>query len=259
MIDQDCIIEIENLRTEFEGNIVHKDINLCIYRGEVLSLIGGSGSGKTTLLRQILGLEKPSQGTIRIFGYSRYNSNYKLLKNIRNRSGVLFQNGALFSALSVFDNVALPLRELHTLDEPLIHDLVMLKLDMVAIDGQHVNKMPAELSGGMVKRVALARALALDPELLFLDEPTAGLDPQLSQSFVDLIHTLRSEMQLTIVMVTHDLNPLTALSDRIAVLAEQRVIAIGNLQEIINYDHPFIKSFFMGDHDKYILNNKQSL
>ncbi len=253
MTYKDCIIEIKGLHTQFGDHIVHRDINLCVYYGEVLSLVGGSGSGKTTLLRQILGLEEPTLGTVKTFGCARNECNYEQSKSLRNRSGVLFQNGALFSALTVFDNIALPLRELHTLDESFIRDLVMLKLDMVAISAQHANKMPADLSGGMVKRVALARALALDPELLFLDEPTAGLDPHLSQSFVQLIKTLRTEMKLTIVMITHDLDILVALSDRIAVLAEEQVAAIGNLQEISNLHHPFIDSFFMGKkHDETI-------
>ncbi len=246
LANKNCIIEIEGLYTRFGNHIVHNDINLCVQYGEVLSLVGGSGSGKTTLLRQMLGLEEPTHGTVKTFGCTRDERNYEQSKSIRNRSGVLFQNGALFSALTVFDNIALPLRELRTLDESLIRDLVMLKLDMVAIDAQHANKMPSDLSGGMIKRIALARALALDPELLFLDEPTAGLDPQLSQSFVRLIHTLRAEMKLSIVMVTHDLDTLAALSDRIAVLAEKKIVVIGNLHEISNHHHPFIHSFFMG-------------
>ena len=253
MTSQDCIIEIKGLHTRFGDYIVHSDINLCVHSGEVLSLVGGSGSGKTTLLRQILGLEEPTRGTVKTFGCAKNEYNYEQSKSLRNRSGVLFQKGALFSALSVFDNIALPLRELRTLDESFIRDLVMLKLDMVAIDAQHANKMPADLSGGMIKRIALARALALDPELLFLDEPTAGLDPHLSQSFVQLIHTLRAEMKLTIVMITHDFDTLAALSDRIVVLAEKKVAAIGNLQEISNLHHPFIDSFFMGKkYDKTI-------
>ncbi len=241
---QDYIIEVEGLHTQFGENVVHQDLNLYVNSGEVLALVGGSGSGKTTLLRQMLGLETPKHGTVKVFGCSRSDCDYNLLKSIRNRSGVLFQNGALFSALSVYDNVALPLRELHTLNESMIRDLVMLKLAMVAIDAKHANKMPADLSGGMVKRVALARALALDPELLFLDEPTAGLDPELSESFVELILTLRADMKFTIIMVTHDLDTLSALSDRIAVLADQHVVAIGSLNEICNHQHPFIQSFF---------------
>ena len=241
----ECIIEIESLYTRFGDHIVHRDINLCVHRGEILTLIGGSGSGKTTLLRQMLGLEEPAQGSVRIFGSDRTEAGFDAQKNcIRGRSGVLFQQGALFSALSVFDNVALPLRELHTLSEAMIRDLVMIKLEMVAIGSEHAGKMPAALSGGMIKRVALARALALDPEVLFLDEPTAGLDPELSESFVELVLALRNEMDLTIVMVTHDLDTLVALSDRIAVLADQQVVVIGALDEIYRYPHPFITSFF---------------
>lgn len=245
MTKLECIIEIEGLYTRFGNLVVHQDVNLCVYRGEVLTLIGGSGSGKTTLLRQMLGLEQPSEGNVKIFGSSQEDHSFNLQKKkMRNRSGVLFQQGALFSALSVFDNIALPLRELHTLSEEMIRELVMIKLDMVAIGPEHANKMPAALSGGMIKRIALARALALDPELLFLDEPTAGLDPELSESFVELILSLRSEMDLTIVMVTHDLDTLVALSDRIAVLADQQVVVTGTLDEVCRFQHPFITSFF---------------
>ncbi|MBS0298720.1 MAG: ATP-binding cassette domain-containing protein [Proteobacteria bacterium] len=245
MSKRECIIEIESLYTRFGNHTIHRDINLQVYRGEILTLIGGSGSGKTTLLRQMLGLEQPAQGSVKIFGSSGADSGSSQQKKcVRSRSGVLFQQGALFSALTVFDNVALPLRELHTLSEDMIRDLVMIKLDMVAIEPEHANKMPAALSGGMIKRVALARALALDPEVLFLDEPTAGLDPELSESFVELVLALRNEMDLTIVMVTHDLDTLVALSDRIAVLADQRVVVIGTLDEIYRHPHPFITSFF---------------
>lgn len=250
MTKPECIIEIEGLHTRFGDHVVHEDVNLSIYRGEILTLIGGSGSGKTTLLRQMLGLEKPAQGSVKIFGSAPTDSNLQR-KSIRNRSGVLFQQGALFSALTVFDNVALPLRELHVLDETLIRDLVMIKLNMVAIGAEHANKMPSALSGGMIKRVALARALALDPELLFLDEPTAGLDPELSESFVELVLTLRSEMDLTIVMVTHDLDTLVALSDRIAVLADQQVVTTGTVAEICHSQHPFITSFFKSIRHKF--------
>ncbi len=250
MMKPECIIEIEGLHTRFGDHIVHEDVNLSVYHGEILTLIGGSGSGKTTLLRQMLGLEKPSQGSVKIFGSDPTDFNLQS-KNIRSRSGVLFQQGALFSALTVFDNVALPLRELHTLSENMIRDLVMIKLNMVAIEPEHASKMPAALSGGMIKRIALARALALDPELLFLDEPTAGLDPELSESFVELILTLRSEMDLTIVMVTHDLDTLVALSDRIAVLADQQVVTTGTLGEICRFQHPFITSYFKSIRHKF--------
>lgn len=245
MTEPECIIEIESLHTRYGNHDIHRDVNLNVYRGEILTLIGGSGSGKTTLLRHMLGLEQPSQGTVKIFGHSRNDATFnRQEKVIRSHSGVLFQQGALFSALTVFDNVALPLRELHILDEDMIRDLVMVKLNMVAIELEHAYKMPSALSGGMIKRVALARALALDPKVLFLDEPTAGLDPELSESFVELILALRTEMDLTIVMVTHDLETLVALSDRIAVLADQQVIVTGTLDEICRFQHPFITSFF---------------
>lgn len=251
----EVIIDIKGLHTRYGNHVVHNDVNLTIYRGEVLTLVGGSGSGKTTLLRQILGLEKPYQGSVKILSKASNNAGEAKERDIYQRIGVLFQQGALFSALTVFDNVALPLRELHRFDEETIYDLVMIKLDMVAIEPEHANKMPAALSGGMIKRVALARALALDPELLFLDEPTAGLDPELSQNFVELILSLRREMNLTVVMVTHDLETLVALSDRVAVLADQRVIAVGTLDEISHLDHPFIVNFFKNIHHKINTNH----
>ena len=247
MTNKDSIIEIKGLHASFGTHVVLENIDLDVYQDEVLTLVGSSGSGKTVLLRHMLGLEKPTQGTIRIFHQPIYNSNHSQLKNMRNRSGVLFQNGALFSALSVYDNIALPLRELNALDEDIIYGLVMLKLEMVEIEAKHANKMPSELSGGMIKRIALARAMALDPELLFLDEPTSGLDPVLSESFVKLILALRTELALTIVMTTHDLDTLVALSDRIAVLADQHIVALGNLTRVTSSSHPFITSYFGSD------------
>ena len=241
-----CIIEIEGLWTRYGERVINQDINLCILTGEIFALVGGSGSGKTTLLRHMLGLETSPQGTVSVFGKPLHVGDTQDLRELRNRWGVLFQAGALFSALNVFDNVALPLRELRVLDEPSIRELVMLKLDMVQIDAKDTNKMPAELSGGMIKRVALARALALEPELLFLDEPTAGLDPELSDSFVALIQKLRAELTLTVVIVTHDLDTLLALADRVAVLANQRIIALGPLNEVRQFKHPFIRKFFGG-------------
>jgi phospholipid/cholesterol/gamma-HCH transport system ATP-binding protein len=243
----ECIVEVEELWTRFGDHVVHKGVNLCVKADEVLALVGGSGSGKTTLLRQMLGLEQPWRGTIKAFGQPLQDNDKSELHNVRSRWGVLFQQGALFSALSVYDNIALPLRELRTVDESLIRDLVMLKLEMVGIEAHHARKMPAELSGGMIKRVGLARALALDPELLFLDEPTAGLDPDRSESFVKLIQELRRELNLTVVMVTHDLDTLVALCDRVAVLCDQRVVAVGPLKEIAALDNPFICNFFRGD------------
>jgi phospholipid/cholesterol/gamma-HCH transport system ATP-binding protein len=240
------IIQVENLWSQFGAFVVHQDLNLSVQPNEVLSLVGGSGSGKTVLLRQMLGLEQPARGIVRIFGQDIHQIEGEALQRLRNRWGMLFQHGALFSALTVFDNVAQPMRELRELPEDLIRDAVLLKLQMAGIGPEHANKMPADLSGGMIKRVSLARALALEPELLFLDEPTAGLDPDASDSFVDLIRSLHQEMGLTVVMVTHDLDTLFALSTKIAVLAEKHIIAFGTPDEVIAVKHPFIKQFFLG-------------
>jgi phospholipid/cholesterol/gamma-HCH transport system ATP-binding protein len=241
-----CLISVENVWTRYGSTIVHRDLNLCVEQGKVLAIIGGSGSGKTTLLRLLLGLEMPSQGQIKVFDRPLQGCSDDDLREIRRRWGVLFQEGALFSALSVYDNVALPLRELNALPEEVICELVMMKLSMVQIDAASAGKMPAELSGGMVKRVGLARALALNPELLFLDEPTAGLDPERSHGFVQLIESLRRALKLTVVMVSHDVDTVMALADRVAVLAEQRLLTVAPLWEVVHYDHPFVKSFFLG-------------
>ncbi len=246
MTNKSCIIEIDGLWAQYGDTVVLEDVSLCVQHGEVLALVGGSGSGKTTLLRHILGLETASRGRVKMFGVSLREGDPQARRGVRNRWGVLFQGGALYSALTVFDNIALPLRELHVLDETSIRTLVRLKLDMVQIEFKHAGKMPAELSGGMVKRVALARAMALEPELLLLDEPTAGLDPELSDSFVKLIGDLRKELSFTVVMVTHDIDTLFALGDRIAVLAERRLIATGPLKTVMQFDHPFIRKFFAG-------------
>ncbi|MET3134466.1 phospholipid/cholesterol/gamma-HCH transport system ATP-binding protein [Oxalobacteraceae bacterium GrIS 1.11] len=241
------VVEITNLWTKFGRTVVHQDLNLAIVRGEILSIVGGSGTGKTVLLRQMLGLERPARGCVRVFGEDISQTDSAHLQQLRNHWGMLFQQGALYSALSVFDNVAQPMRELRALPADLIRDAVLLKMNMVGLGPEHANKMPSDLSGGMIKRVALARALALEPKLLFLDEPTAGLDPDLSETFVALIRSLHRELGLTVVMVTHDLDTLFALSTRIAVLAEKHVIAIGPTREVIKVEHPFIKQFFLGD------------
>ncbi|WP_426089619.1 ABC transporter ATP-binding protein [Janthinobacterium sp. PSPC1-1] len=255
------VVEITNLWTKFGRTVVHQDLNLEIERGEILSIVGGSGTGKTVLLRQMLGLEHPARGCVKVFGEDINKASSDQLQQLRNHWGMLFQQGALYSALTVFDNVAQPMRELRVLPEALVHDAVLLKMNMVGLGPEHALKMPSDLSGGMIKRVALARALALEPKLLFLDEPTAGLDPDLSESFVALIQSLHRELGLTVVMVTHDLDTLFALSTRIAVLAEKHVIAIGPTREVIEVDHPFIKQFFLGDRGKRalaVLDEKQA-
>ena len=238
------IIDVRNLWTRRGEQTIQRDLSMQVRAGEIVGLVGGSGSGKTTLLRVVIGLDAPERGTVRLFGIDPLNAAREKRLAMQRRFGTLFQAGALFSALSVFDNVALPLRELRSLDKRLIRDLVMLKLHLVEIEARHVGKMPAELSGGMVKRVALARALALDPELLVLDEPTAGLDPDRSRSFVKLIQSLSREHSLTVFMVTHDVDTLSTLANRVTVLAEGRIVADGPLDEVKQNKHPFIASFF---------------
>lgn len=238
------VIELRGINTRFASHIIHRDIDLRVESGQVLGLVGGSGSGKTTLLRQALGLLRPTSGSIRLFGVDPGESDAHIRQTLRRRLGVLFQRGALFSALSVFDNIAFPLRELQCLDEDWIRRLVHLKLDMVELTAENGRLMPAELSGGMTKRVALARALALEPELLLLDEPTAGLDPDSSQNFIDLVAVLQRELDLTVLMVTHDLHTLSSLATHIAVLADQRLVACGPSHEVMAVDHPFIRGFF---------------
>jgi phospholipid/cholesterol/gamma-HCH transport system ATP-binding protein len=250
MSASDAVIGIRDLSTRFGDTWIHRHVNLDIGRGEMVALVGGSGSGKTTLLRQMIGLLAPTQGSIRLFGEPLYGGGVERERGLRRRFGVLFQHGALFSSFSVYDNIAFPLRELRSLDEELIHDLVMLKLNLVELLPRHALLMPAELSGGMVKRVALARALALEPELLLLDEPTAGLDPDRSDNFVRLIRVLGKELGLTVVLITHDLDTLTALASRVAVLGDQRILAFASLEEVIHVDHPFIRNFFLSERSR---------
>ncbi len=246
MDKSEAIIEVDNVTTAFDGHVIHRHLNLTVHRGEVMALIGGSGSGKTTLLRLLLGLEVPQAGSVKIFGHPLGRCAARDLERVRYRWGVLFQNGALFSALSVFDNVALPLRELGSVPPDMVKPLVLLKLAQVGLKPGDALKRPSELSGGMVKRVSLARALILDPQLLFLDEPTAGLDPDSAKQFVKLLRKLRQELGLTVVMVTHDVDTLFAVVDRVAVLAEQRILACGPLTEVARLPHPFVRNFFLG-------------
>lgn len=245
-IPVETLIEMKDVTTTLGGVVIHRQISLDVIAGEVLAIIGGSGSGKTTLLRLMFGLEFPSEGEVHVFGLSLKRGAAEELEKVRYRWGVLFQEGALFSALNVLDNLALPLRELKSVPEDLVVALAMIKLKQVGLKAADAIKMPAELSGGMVKRASLARSLVLDPELLFLDEPTAGLDPQSSKELVKLVRDMRAELKLTVVMVTHDVDSLLALADRVAVLADQKLVAIGPIAEVAQADHPFIKSFFLG-------------
>lgn len=232
----EAVIRVRGLQTRIGATRIHTDIELTAYRGEVLAIIGTSGGGKTTLLREITGLRAPTAGSVEVLGYDIRNLNWREAHALRKRWGMLFQQGALFTALNVFDNVAFPLRELRTmgevLDEGLIHDLVMLKLETTGLKADDANKRPAELSGGMAKRVALARALAVEAELLFLDEPTSGLDPVTARDLDRLLGDLHRELGLSIVMVSHDLDSVAALADRVAVLVEGRILFEGAVEAL---------------------------
>ena len=243
------IIEVRGLWSAFPvpggGQVVvHKDLDLTVYRGEVLTLVGGSGTGKTVLLRQMLGLNTPYKGSITVLGQP---VSQLTRDGAATRVGMLFQQGALFSAFSVLDNIAFPLRETGTLPDELVREAALLKLQMVGLKATDAHKMPSELSGGMIKRVALARALIMDPPLLMLDEPTAGLDPDSSDAFVTLLRALHQELGLTVVMVTHDLDTLFELSTRVAVLADQHVTIAAPVADVLAFDHPFIQHFFLGE------------
>ncbi len=243
----DTVIDVKGLRTAFGKHVVHDNLSLQVTRGEILTIVGGSGTGKTVLLRQILGLDTPAAGAIQVFGQDVRKGAAKRRHALRQRWGVLFQSGALFSALTVFENVALPLRELRSLPPGLIREVVLTRLALVGLSASDANKAPSDLSGGMIKRVALARALALDPELVFLDEPTAGLDPTRSDEFVQLIRRLHKQLGFTVVMITHDLDTLFALSQRVAVLADKQVIVCAPVAQVLQFEHPFIHTFFLGE------------
>ncbi|QEA13087.1 ABC transporter ATP-binding protein [Comamonas flocculans] len=241
------VVEIRDLATVFgtgaQAFSVHEHLNLTVQRGELLSLVGGSGTGKTVLLRHILGLTEPTRGTVTVLGRPARELGGD---GASSRVGMLFQHGALFTAFSVLDNVAFALYELRTLPRALAQEVAMVKLRMVGLKPEHALRMPADLSGGMIKRVALARALVMDPPLLLLDEPTAGLDPNGSDEFCDLLRELHATLGLTVIMVTHDLDTLYALSTKVAVLAEKHVIAHAPAVEVAQLEHPFVEHFFRG-------------
>ena len=240
------LIEIRGLLSQFGEQVIHKDLDLDVVRGEVLGVVGGSGTGKTVLLNSIIGLKEPEGGTIRIFGHDTSNLTAEQSADTERRTGTLFQQGALFSSLSVLDNVASPLVEHTRLPKNTIRELAEMKIAMVGLKPESHHQKPSELSGGMRKRVGLARALALDPELLFLDEPTAGLDPIGAAAFDELIRNLSDDLGLTVFMITHDLDSLYAICDKVAVLADKRVVAKATVQELERSDHPWIKEYFLG-------------
>lgn len=241
-------VDIRGLWTVYGGGdapefVVHRDLDLQIAQGEIFSLVGGSGSGKTTLLRHILGLETPTRGEVSVMGRATGQADPRTAAS---RVGMLFQQGALFSAFSVLENIAFPLRELGHLPPALARDAALVKLQMVGLKAKDASKMPADLSGGMIKRVALARALIMDPPLLLLDEPTAGLDPEGADGFCQLLRDMHRELGLTVIMVTHDLDTLLELSSHVAVLADQKVVAVGTPKDVIATPHPFIQAYFGG-------------
>lgn len=241
------VIEVRGLRNSFGDQVVHENLDLDVKRGEILGVVGGSGTGKSVLMRSIIGLQTPDEGEITVFGEPTIGRDETEAVEIRKRWGVLFQGGALFSTLTVAENVEVPLREFYKdLDQALMDEIASYKIVMSGLPADAGPKFPAELSGGMKKRAGLARALALDPELLFLDEPTAGLDPIGAAAFDELTKSLQKTLGLTVFLITHDLDSLYAICDRVAVLADKKVIAVGTIPELLALDHPWIQEYFNG-------------
>jgi len=246
------VISIRDLVVGFGRQIVLDHLSLDVRRGEILGLVGASGGGKSVLLRTIIGLIPKRQGHVEVVGVDRDTATPEETRALERRWGVLFQQGAMFSSLTVLENIQFPMRENLHLSEQLLGELASAKLEMVGLSPNDGKKFPAELSGGMTKRAALARALALDPEILFLDEPTSGLDPISAGDFDALIKTLQRTLNFTVFMVTHDLYSLEVECDRIAALASGKIVAIGPLSEVIESDHPWVKSYFQGKRARLI-------
>ncbi len=243
---RDVAISVRDLVVGFGAKDVLSHLDLDVYRGEVLGFVGGSGTGKSVLTRTILGLLQKKSGSITVLGQDLDGLNGLQRRALERRWGVLFQQGALFSGLSVLQNIQVPMREYLNISQDLMDELALLKIDMVGLARDAAHKFPSELSGGMIKRAALARALSLDPEILFLDEPTSGLDPIGAAEFDDLIATLQKTLGLTVFMVSHDLDSLYSICDRIAALADKKVIAAGPIAELLASDHPWLKAYFHG-------------
>ena len=242
----DVVIKVRGLVNRFDGVAVHDGLNLDVLRGEVLGVVGGSGTGKSVLLRTIIGLNRAESGSIELLDTDMIRGTDAALRAVRQRFGVLFQDGALFSSLTVAQNIQVPLKEFYDLPQDLLNDISVAKVQMVGLPPDAAGKYPSELSGGMRKRAGLARALALDPEIVFFDEPTAGLDPIGAAAFDQLVRDLQQALGLTVFMVTHDLDSLHAICDRIAVLAEKKVLVTGPMQTMLENEHPWIRAYFHG-------------
>ena len=242
----EVILSARDVTVAFGEKVVLDKLSLDVRRGEILGFVGASGAGKSVLLRTILGLTRKRSGTIELFGIDLDKADERERVSIDMRVGVLFQHGALFSALSVLENIQVPMREYLDLPKPLMDELARLKIELVGLPADAADKFPSELSGGMIKRAALARALALDPELVFLDEPTSGLDPIGAAAFDELVRKLRDTMGLTVYMVTHDLDSLFSVCDRIAVLGQKKVLVQGTVQDMLASEEPWVKSYFRG-------------
>jgi phospholipid/cholesterol/gamma-HCH transport system ATP-binding protein len=243
----ETVIEVKGLRNSFGEALIHDGLDLEVRRGEIIGVVGGSGTGKSVMMRSIIGLQRPDEGEVRVFGEPMLDRDEAELQGIRKRWGILFQGAALFSTLTVAENVQVPLREFYPrLSEKLLDEIAAYKIVMVGLSPDAGPKFPAELSGGMKKRAGIARALALDPDLLFLDEPTAGLDPIGAAAFDQLIVDLRERLGLTVFLITHDLDTLYTICDRVAVLADKKVIAVGTIPELLDLDHEWIQEYFRG-------------
>lgn len=242
----DPIIQVRDLENSFGSHVVHEHLNLDLYSGEIVGVVGGSGTGKSVLLRSILGLRPPTSGQVTVFGQNLAQLNSDERSLVERRFGVLFQQGALFSSLTVIENIAVPLIEIMKMDRASAEDLARIKIALAGLPALAADKYPSELSGGMIKRAALARALALDPEVLFLDEPTAGLDPIGANEFDELILTLRDALGFTVFLVTHDLDTLYTICDRVAVLSQKRVIINDRIEVVEHFDDPWVQDYFQG-------------
>jgi phospholipid/cholesterol/gamma-HCH transport system ATP-binding protein len=242
---RDVVLRLRGIRTQFGEHVVHDKLDFDMFKGEIVGLVGGSGTGKSVLLRTIIGLNPARSGKIEILGRERQRLGSRAEHDLQARIGVQFQDGALFSSLTVTENIIIPIREHAGLDEPTMRAIAALKISLVGLPPDTGEKKPSELSGGMRKRASLARALALDPELLFLDEPTAGLDPIGAAHYDELVRQLQKNLGLSILMVTHDLDSLYAVCDRIAVLLDKRVV-VGTMEEMLAYDHPWVREYFHG-------------